>query len=312
MTFLAANTKKWLVRILLGIMILVIALFLLVAIAFRLANETNGTLVSSGERRAYLLYVPASYDPALPTPLVISIHGYAEWPAHQAQISRWNNLADEYGFIVVYPSGTSFPLRWRTYGDPGSETDPAPDIAFITNLIDTLEQEYNIDPNRIYANGLSNGGGMSFVLACQLSERIAAVGLVSGAYLYPWESCNPPTPVPAVVFHGTADEIVPFAGGSSAAFHLPFPAIPDWVDTLAGLNQCSGAPVTLTPSGDVSGIAYPSCAADVVFYTVAGGGHAWPGGEPLPEWITGRTTQDIDATRVMWDFFQQHPIEPTP
>ncbi len=310
MTFIA-STKKWLAKILLGITILVIVLFLFVAITFRLVNRTNGALVSSGERRAYLLYVPENYNPESPTPLVISIHGYAEWPAHQAQISRWNDVADEYGFIVVYPSGTSFPLRWRTYGDPGSATDPAPDIAFITDLIDALEQKYNIDPNRIYANGLSNGGGMSFVLACQLSQRIAAVGMVSGAYLYPWENCNPARPVPAVIFHGTADEIVPYQGGSSTAFHLPFPAIPDWVAALAGRNQCSGAPVALPPSGDVSGIAYTGCAADVVFYTVAGGGHAWPGGEPLPEWIAGRTTQDIDATRVMWNFFQQHPLEGT-
>ncbi len=301
--------KKWLVRILISIAVLAVALLLLVAITFRLVNRTNGTLISSGERRAYLLYVPESYNSQSPTPLVISIHGYAEWPGHQAQISRWNDLAEEYGFIVVYPSGTGFPLRWRTYGDPGSATDPAPDIAFFTDLIDLLEQKYNIDPNRIYANGLSNGGGMSFVLACQLSQRIAAVGMVSGAYLYPWESCNPARPVPAVVFHGTSDEIVPYEGGSSTAFHLPFPAIPEWVDILAERNGCSGAPAVLTSSGEVNGIQYIGCAADVVFYTVTGGGHAWPGGEPLPEWIAGRTTQDIDATRVMWDFFQQHPLE---
>ena len=301
--------KTWLVRVFLGIIGLGIALVLIAAIGFQLANHTNGTLMSSGEQREYLLYVPERYDPAAPTPLVISIHGYAEWPAHQMQVSRWNDLADEHGFIVVYPSGTNFPLRWRTQGAPGSATDPMLEVTFIADLIDELGRTYNIDPNRIYANGLSNGGGMAFVLSCQLSERIAAVGFVSGAYLYPWEKCNPSRLVPKIVFHGTADPIVPFQGGPSRAFHQPFPAIPKWIDALANHNQCSTTSLELPASGEVSGVQFTNCDADVVFYTVAGGGHAWPGGEELPERIVGHTTQDIDATGVMWDFFQKHPLQ---
>jgi polyhydroxybutyrate depolymerase len=289
---------------------LLITLLLIAAVAFRLINRTNGTLVSSGVRRSYLLYVPESYNPATPTPLVISIHGYAEWPAHQMQISRWNDLAEQYGFIVVYPSGTQFPLRWRTRGEPGSDTDPMLDVTFISDLIDQLESEYNLDPARIYANGLSNGGGMSFVLSCKLSERIAAIGTVSGAYLFPWSECHPSRPVPTIVFHGTADPIVPYQGGPSKAFDLPFPSIPEWIDSLARHNGCTGAPLEIPASGDVSGVQFTDCAsnAEVVFYTIAGGGHSWPGGEPLPESIVGYTTQNIDSTKTMWNFFQHHPL----
>jgi polyhydroxybutyrate depolymerase len=294
--------------VILVILALPIVLIAGVAAAFTLANRTNGELVSSGEKRTYLLYVPESYDPATPAPLVIAIHGFSEWPAHQMEISNWNALADRYGFIVVYPSGTGFPLRWRTTDTPDSDNDPARDVTFISDLIDWLSADYNVDSSRIYVNGLSNGGGMSFVLACRLSERIAAFGSVAGAYLLPWDACRPSRPVPAIVFHGTADPIVPFEGGSSGWSNMPFPAISDWVAALARLNGCAGEPSALPARGDVSGVRYSGCAADVVFYTVAGGGHSWPGGTGLPESIVGYTSQDIDATQVMWDFFQAHPL----
>jgi polyhydroxybutyrate depolymerase len=296
---------KWLIRILLGLLGLAAGLVLVAAAAYRLSDRTNGSIVSSGVKRTYLLYVPKTYRPATPTPLVISIHGYAEWPAHQMQISNWNDLADRYGFIVVYPSGTGLPKRWRTRMEAG---DPQLDVTFISDLIDKLEGEYNLDPTRIYANGLSNGGGMSFVLSCKLAGRIAAIGTVSGAYLLPWDECQPSRPVPAIVFHGTGDPIVPYQGGPSRAFDLPFPFIPDWVATLAHRNGCSGDPLEIPAQGEVSGIQYKNCAADVIFYTIAGGGHSWPGGEPMPKFIVGHTTRDIDATRIMWDFFQQHPM----
>jgi polyhydroxybutyrate depolymerase len=301
--------KKLFIRLILIVLGVPVLLVLIAAAAYLLANRTNGTLESSGETRRYLLYVPESYDPATPTPLVISIHGYAEWPAHQMQISRWNELADQEGFIVVYPMGTDFPLRWRAYGSAGSENDPMLEVSFISALIDQLSSEYNIDPRRIYANGLSNGGGMSFTLACLLSERIAAVGGVSGAYLLPWKACNPERMVPAVIFHGTGDEIVPYLGGPSHAFDIPFPNIPEWVDALAQHNGCTGEAIELPANEGVSGIQYTDCTADVVFYTIAGGGHSWPGGEPIPEWIVGYTSQDIDASAVMWEFFTLHPME---
>ena len=146
------------------------------------------------------------------------------------------------------------------------------------------------------------------MLSCKLSERIAAIGAVSGAYLLPWEECNPARQVPAVIFHGTADPIVPYEGGPSQAFDIPFANIPEWVGVFAERNGCEPIARDLPQSGSVSGFEYENCQADVVFYSIEGGGHSWPGGEPLPEFITGPTTQDINATQVMWEFFQAHPM----
>ncbi len=286
--------------------LLLIVVSILAIYIFIQINRSDGEIVTTEGPRKYLLYVPEKYDPANPTPLVISIHGFAEWPAHQMDLSHWNDLAEEENFIVVYPRGTGFPLRWRTNGQGESSLD----VQFISEIIDELEKEYNIDPLRIYANGLSNGGGMSFQLACKLSDRIAAIGGVAGAYVLSWEDCLPDRPVPAIIFHGTADPIVPFEGGPSESFDVPFPIISDWVQHMAEQNGCDIVPESLQSQGEVSGIQYAHCDqnADVVYYIINGGGHSWPGGEPLPKWIVGHTSDDINATRTMWKFFKNHPM----
>jgi len=298
----------WIIRIPLILFGLAASVVLIAGIAYLILDHTNGTIISSGEKRSYLLYVPRSYNPSTPTPLVISIHGFIEWPAHQMQITHWNDLADQFGFIVVYPSGTSFPKRWRTQLEPDSGT--MPDVTFISDLIDKLESEYFLDPRRIYANGLSNGGGLSVLLSCELSDRIAAIGTVAGAFSFPWRECPPSRPVPTIVFHGTVDPIVPYIGGPSHDPAFALPDIPSWVESLAQRNGCIPVPFEIPASGAVSGLHYTNCTqnADVIFYTVSGGGHSWPGGEPLPKFIAGPTNQDIDSTKVMWDFFQQHPL----
>jgi polyhydroxybutyrate depolymerase len=297
--------------LLLGMLALLILAALSIAILFSVLDRTNGKIVSSGQERTYLLYVPSSYDPSVPAPLVISLHGFVEWPAHQMQISGWNDLADEIGFIVVYPSGTQFPRRWQAGSRPEDPSDPLLDVIFISDLIDELERTYNIDPTRIYANGLSNGAGMSYLLGCTLSERITAIGGVAGAYAFPLEQCHPTRPVPMIAFHGTADPIVSYQGGASGDGRFVFPYLPDWMATQAALNGCDAASLEIPASGQVSGVRYSGCAqaADLVFYTLAGSGHTWPGGEPLPEWIAGSTSRDINATRVMWEFFRQFSIE---
>ena len=196
------------------------------AISFYTTNRDNGSFVSSGEKRDYLLYVPKSYDRSRPTPLVISMHGAGLWGAAQRETSQWNTLADSAGVIVVYPSGIGGKgVRvWRAEAGP----DLMKDVRFIAELIDTLRASYNIDSTRIYANGLSNGGGMSFVLSCTLSDRIAAVGMVAAAQTLPWRWCNGARAVPMIAFHGTADPAVPYNGGSSWLTPRPFPSTPRW------------------------------------------------------------------------------------
>ena len=288
------------------LVLLVLLLLTIFLVYFFSTRQANGEIISGGEKRSYLIYVPASYTGKEALPLVFTFHGYAGWPAQQKRTSHWDQLAEEKGFIVVYPMGTDTPLHWRTGGDPAQLQD----VQFISDLIDHLQKEYNIDAERIYANGLSNGGGMSFLLSCKLSDRIAAFGGVSGAYLLPWERCEPERPLPAIIFHGTADEIVPFEGGPSRAFDVPFPLIRDWVAELAQRNGCSTIPQALPDQGEVSAVQYTDCEqnADVIFYTIAGGGHAWPGGDTMPRAIVGHTTRDIDATRLIWAFFEEHPM----
>jgi polyhydroxybutyrate depolymerase len=279
------------------------------AVSFYTANRDNGSFVSSGEKREYLLYVPRTYDRRRSTPLVISMHGAGLWGAAQKETSRWNDLADEQRFIVVYPSGVGGKgVRvWRAELGAGLVKD----VRFISELIDTLNASYNIDSTRIYANGLSNGGGMSFVLSCTLSDRIAAVGMVAAAQTLPWRWCTDQRAVPMIAFHGTADPEIPYNGGSSWISSGPFPSTPRWAENWARRNRCDINPVESTVAADVTRRAYTSCAdnADVVLYTVQGGGHTWPGGTPLPEWFVGRTARSIDATRLMWAFFMDHPLQ---
>jgi polyhydroxybutyrate depolymerase len=290
--------------------VLCTVLALLIGPTWAAMNRADGSIISGGEKRSYLLHVPTGYNPATPAPLVISIHGFMAWPEQQMQTTRWNDLADRHGFLVVYPSGTGFPKRWRA-GSPGQDaTALMQDVTFIADLIDALATRYNIDASRVYANGLSNGGGMSFRLACQLADRIAAAGGVAGAYLFPLSECRPARPVPFIAFHGTADAIVPYNGGPSGPFDYPFPAIPGWIAALADARGCGARLTALPAHGEVSGVLYTNCAAgaDVDFYTIAGGGHTWPGGNPMPRFIVGHTTQDIDATAVMWEFFSRHTM----
>ena len=151
--------------------------------SYHVRNRSNGTIVSSGQKREYLLHVPRSYDGTRPTPLVISMHGGGLWGAAQEETSQWSAVAEGQGFIVVYPSGAGGdgPRAWNVNRGAGLMED----VRFISELIDTLKAAYNIDTTRVYADGLSNGGGMAFVLSCTLSHRIAEVGMVAYAQLLP-------------------------------------------------------------------------------------------------------------------------------
>lgn len=281
------------------------------AASFYRHNRDNGSIISSGVERTYLLHVPARYDPAKPTPMVLSFHGAGLWGAAQRDMSSWDQVADDEGFIVVYPSGVGGRGIRVWHVEPGNRNGA--DNRFISELIDTLRAKYNIDTTRIYANGLSNGGGMSFGLSCALSDRIAAVGLVGSAQTEPWHSCRDTTAVPMINFHGTDDRFAAYRGGTS--WVLPrgraFPSQLVWTANWAKRNRCASVPVDSVVTSDVTRRSYGRCAhnADVVLYTVAGGGHTWPGGGPHPAWFVGKNTRSIDASRIMWRFFVEHPLK---
>ena len=268
---------------------------------------------AEGQERRYLLYVPPSHLEDEPAPLVITFHGFVQWPAHQLWMSRWNELADEEGFLVAYPSGSQLPKRWTVGGPSGILWAPEPDIAFVLRMIAEIARDYHIDLDRIYVNGMSNGGGMSFVLACELAEWVAAAGIVAGGIVEPPTGCKPARPVPLIAFHGTDDGIVPW-DGSEWFGPIRLQGFPQWTGAWAERNGCAPTPVTAPVTTHVHRKAYGDCRddADVHLYVVEGGGHTWPGGEALPRFIAGHTTDEIDATRTMWNFFQAHSRHTSP
>jgi polyhydroxybutyrate depolymerase len=178
-----------------------------------------------------------------------------------------------------------------------------------------LRASYTIDPTRIYADGVSNGAGMAVVLSCTMSDRIAAVGLVASAHFMPWSACPDHRAVPMIAFHGTDDRFAHYHGGTSwvARGHV-FPSIPVFTATWARRNRCAASPVESRVAADVTRLEYRGCAddADVVLYTIHGGGHTWPGGARMPEWFAGSTSRGVDATRQSWAFFYAHPLSPRP
>ena len=207
------------------------------------------------------------------------MHGAVLWGAAHQDISQWNRVADA--------KGSSSSTRLDVSGDGPRHWEATPngeasrDVTFIADLIDTLGRTYNIDPARIYANGLSNGGGMSFVLSCTLSDRIAAVGMVASAQLLPWSSCTDDRPVPMIAFHGTADRVTPYHGGKMRwVAPQTFPSAPGWTANWARRNRCAPTPIESRIAADVTRPEYTECAGDaaVVLYTIEGGGHTWPGG----------------------------------
>ena len=282
-----------------------VLLLVVVRIALAVLDQTNGELISSGVTRDYLLHVPESYDPSQPVPLVVSLHGAAMWPAQQMNMSRWNRVADENGFLVVYPGGRSTPRAWH-----GASASVDADVRFIADLIEDLSRSYRIDPARVYADGLSNGGRMAWMLSCRLADEIAAVGTIAAANELPWEECGDAPPVPAMLFHGTDDPVVPYGGGTSWVSPIPFPAVEEWAAKWAARNECSPSPRETVPVPDVSRREYVDCAGDasVILYTLRGAGHTWPGGKPLPEWLAGPNTNSVNATAELWAFFNAHRL----
>lgn len=311
------NKKKLVIRAGLGLILIPFALVSLVYgfyfSVFYFPNwgsAKKGTIFSSGEKRDYLLYVPTSYNPAKPTPLVISMHTSMSWPSSSMAITQWNKVAEQNGFLVAYPGGTGGSSKsWEMEGQESPSR--MRDVIFVSQLLNQLELAYNIDKARIYANGMSNGGGMAFVLSCTMSDRIAAVGMVSAGLDPGWNWCTDHKAVPVIAFHGSADPICPYNGGYSKLGGGPFPNVPWFMEQWSKRNQCGAGPVESAFNSDVTRRQYSSCTdgADVVLYTVKGEGHQWPGGRRVrAEWLVGPYSSSIDATAQMWAFFREHPL----
>jgi len=233
-------------------------------------------------------------------------------------ITGWNEIADREGFIVVYPQGTGTPLRWNASFSRDAGVD---DLQFLRDLVAEVEGLVSIDGQRIYANGLSNGGAMTHRLACEAADLFAAAGTVAAPVGELPGGCTPSRPVPIMAFHGTADPVVDYQGTSGAGSswlerlgltRRPFAFLPapQWTADWAARNGCSPSPnpESIPATGDASGVRYTGCDAgvEVLFYTIEDGGHTWPGGRPIP--LVGKTSRDVDASETMWQFFARYRL----
>lgn len=278
------------------------------------------------EQRVYDVYVPESADG--PMPVVLSYHGFTQSSEAQAELSRLESAAETDGFIAVFPQGSQPDDGAPPYFNIETIDEPAlaEDVEFTEAVLDEIEAEHCVDRSRIYAMGWSNGGMFASTLACQLSDRIAAVAPVAGVLML--DDCGERS-VPILITHGTADPLVPFDGDDpdhlrNAAVMLGANEIEAemfggadldvlaYVDMWVAHNGCDLEPATEEVASEVTVFEYGSCesGADVVFQVVDGGGHAWPG-TAFDEGRTanlGYATTAIDVTADALEFFDSHVL----
>lgn len=298
----------------------IVALVLFASVAARRAfgaavGSQTFTMEFGGRARSYILHVPPGVGSSRASSatgangdsktaaLVMVLHGATQSPESAERMSHMSQRADAQNFIAVYPRGTGRLANVPTWNAGNCCTyameNHVDDVGFLGALIDKLERDYAIDPRRVYVTGISNGGMMAYRLACELSEKIAAIAPVEGAQD---SECKPAAPVSLVVFHGTADRLLPFDGGTTRfqsdqrrMDNSVAGAISFWVKK----DGCTAAP-SHTESAEVHVDNYAGCkdGTGVALYAIQGGRHMWPG---LP--ISGN---HVEATDIMLKFFFAH------
>ena len=286
-----------------------ISAYILLCFPFLLSGQQTiyDSIYVAGLQRQFILYVPASYHPGTPAPLVLNFHGYTSNAYEQMFYGDFRPIADTAGFIVVHPMGT-LDILGTPHWNVGWGLSQVDDIGFTNALIDSLSAAYTINQDRIYSTGMSNGGFMSYTLACELSDRIAAIASVTGDFnVNQSATCNPQHPMPVMEIHGTADETVAYNG------NILFAPIPSVMNYWAGFNSCE-TPATITNIPDTDATdgctvehqLFPNGTNSVVVehYKIINGAHTWPGSA-----FGGvGTNQDIDASKEIWRFFSSYDI----
>lgn len=268
--------------------------------------------------RSYKLHVPPGYDAKQPTPLVMIFHGLGGDAEDITQISGMSKKSDEAGFLLIYPNGSgSRRLMGFNAGErrgPSAENRPD-DVAFVRAILDDVEKIASVDSKRVFAAGISNGGMLCYRLASEMSDRIAAVASISGPIAM--QLTPPGRPVPAIHFHGTEDRVVPIDGPAKGTpAMIRFESAETTIRTWCKFNDCIESPTIeelpdrVDDGTKVVRKRYPakSGSAEVVLILIEGGGHTWPGQPPqLP--FAGKSTRDVAANDLIWEFFQKHPLE---
>ena len=259
------------------------------------------SLNHDGLTREYLLYVPSSYDGSEKLPLVFNFHGFGGDDFWHLSAANMTGIANQQNFFVIYPQGSLIEgySHWNAAAPSSENKSSADDLGFVDAMISSVSSGYELDTDRIYACGYSNGGMFSYYLACQRSDKIAAIGSVAGTMLEDsYETGQPTRPVPMINLHGTADYVVPYTGGSG------FTPISDvlnfWVEknganpipTISNLTSGSSTIVENSVYSDSNGTSW------VEHFKVVGGGHDW-----LDLDLNGS-----DTNSLLWDFFNRFDL----
>src|ERR1022692_1370017 len=298
-----------------------ICLVMLLVSSSARAQETKEKVTVEDVDRAYMVRLPRGYDHGQKYPVVILLHGMNQDTDDIERLTRFNELADKDGIIAVFPSaqggrwnvGVTPPARQPMMGGPGrQENKPAPadDVEFLTQMLDQMATKFSVDPARIYAAGLSEGGLMAMKVGCAMADRIAAIAPV-GAAMPKTMICLPSRPLPVVMINGTSDPVVPYGGGTEHNLQLPTISVEDSAKAWARINRCAEKPTqSKLPAHEKGGMetkvdTFDGCqqGAQVVSYSVKGGGNTWPGGEQYEvEKQIGKTSQDLNANETLWSF----------
>lgn len=286
---------------------------LLTVVAFLLASALSFAQTSSfmfgGAQRTYILHLPTGFSSGDTLPLVLNLHGLTQNGQAQSDLSGFDSIADREKFIVVHPNGIN--ASWNALS--GVYYGGVDDVGFLSALIDTINRDYHINLSRVYSTGMSNGGFMSYRLACDLSHRIAAIASVTGSMTDSMQYyCNASRPVPVLHFHGTTDPIVNYNGSGnilSVDASLQY-----WVSH----NNCPGSfstiPIANTSTTDnctVSQLYWGTGdqQSEVIHYKILSGGHTWPGSGNTFFGVGGNVNMDVKAGEIIWEFFNRHSLQ---
>lgn len=271
------------------------------------------TITSAGQERTYRINIPRDYEASTPLPLVIGFHGNG---SDGAEFQNYTGLP-ALPAITIFPDGALKDGKRSWQGAPYASG--ADDVRFVSDLLDSIEDEHCIDLSRVYATGKSNGGGFVSVLACNLRERFSAFGIVAGAY-YPQSTrgCDYTEPTPMLAIHGTGDATMDYDGGERQG--ETYPGVREWIEPWVEASNCTvkterdigkkGEHVLRTSwkkcsSGTSKQDAKGSRTGDVELYSVTDGGHVWPGEVVYSG--GGYVTKNFSATDTLWEFFKKHP-----
>lgn len=261
------------------------------------------TIKIGNDKRKYLLHESKSSRELYP--LVIALHGGTGSPLNIEEQSLLSETADQEGFYVCYPEGKH--RTWNAGGCCGKAAkDDVDDVKFISELIDYLLSQYPIDRERIYVTGMSNGGFMSYRLACALSHKIAAIAPVAATMNF--EPCNPEHSIPIIHFHSYKDTSVPYLGGIGDGISDHYnPPLFDILNEWSIYNECSSSDTVKTSYNNYDHFTWNACDSIKIIelYITRDGGHSWPNGTK-PRSKADEPSTAINANQLMWQFFQKH------